>query len=162
MMSGMKQPMADYVSFSDLLDYSRQAGMGEKGNLDPVALQKFRAQGYGQKEMKGGTWVNRSGWMQSQIMRGLPLWIDRTKPTDFHLFSFGLRAQGARLRGGTQKVSTDTQSAIGHINSSVVRFHLVKLRVQFPTWWWFKSSCGLIGTNRLCIGFSDIVAIVGQ
>ena len=62
--------------------------MGEKGNLDPVALQKLRAYSYGYKSMKGGAWVNQSGWMLSQRMKGSPLRPDRRKPTYFYLFSF--------------------------------------------------------------------------
>ena len=33
--------MANYVSGSDLRNYLRWAGMGEKGNLDPVDPQKM-------------------------------------------------------------------------------------------------------------------------
>ena len=39
--STLKRPMADYVSGSELLYYFRKARMGEKGHLDPVALQKL-------------------------------------------------------------------------------------------------------------------------
>ena len=42
--------------------------------------------------MKGGTWVNRSGWMQYQIIRGSPLRPDRSKLIDFYLFFWLARA----------------------------------------------------------------------
>ena len=48
------------------------------------------------------------------------------------------------------------------ITFSVVRIHLVHFSVQVTTWWWSESSCGLIGTERLCIGFIDIFASIGH
>ena len=54
------------------------------------------------------------------------------------------------------------KSKIGDICFSVVRFRLLHFSVQVPTWWWSKYSRGLIGTKGICIGFSDIVAPVGQ
>ena len=48
------------------------------------------------------------------------------------------------------------------INFSVVRIHLFHFSVQVTTWCWSESSCGLIGTEGICIGFIDIVALVGR
>ena len=48
------------------------------------------------------------------------------------------------------------------IDLSVVRIHLVRFSVQVKTWWWSKSSRGLIGTEGVCIGFIEIVALVGS
>ena len=45
---------------------------------------------------------------------------------------------------------------------SVVQIHLVHFSVQVATWRWSGYSYGLIVTEGLCIGFSDIVALVGQ
>ena len=53
-------------------------------------------------------------------------------------------------------------SKIGEIIFSVVRFHLVHFSVQVPTRFLSESSRGLIGTKELCIGFSDIVELMGQ
>ena len=36
------------------------------------------------------------------------------------------------------------------INFSVVRIHLVHFGVQVITWWWYKFSRGLIGTEGIC------------
>ena len=44
----------------------------------------------------------------------------------------------------------------------MVWFLLVQFSVQVPTWWWSKSSRGLIVTKGVCICFSDIVAPVGH
>ena len=44
----------------------------------------------------------------------------------------------------------------------MVPFQLVHSSVQVPTWWWFKSSRGLIGTEGICIGFSEIVSFIGH
>ena len=44
----------------------------------------------------------------------------------------------------------------------MVRFHLVHFSVQVTTWWFSKSSCGLICTKGLCIGFDDIGGLVGK
>ena len=46
-------------------------------------------------------------------------------------------------------------SKLGEILISVVQFHLVHFCVQLPTWWWSKSSFGLIGTTGIFIGFID-------
>ena len=54
------------------------------------------------------------------------------------------------------------KSKLGEIWFSVVRFRLIHFSVQFLTWWWSKSSRGLICTKGLYIGFSDIVAIMGK
>ena len=43
----------------------------------------------------------------------------------------------------------------------MVRIHLVNFSVQFTTWLWLESSRGLICTVVICIGFIDIVALVG-
>ena len=50
---------------------------------------------------------------------------------------------------------------LGVINLSVVWFHLVHFSVQVSTWWWSKSSRGLIGRENIFIGSFDIVALVG-
>ena len=42
-------------------------------------------------------------------------------------------------------------SKLGEISFSVVWFRLVHFSVQVPTWWWYKSSRGLIGIKVLCI-----------
>ena len=47
------------------------------------------------------------------------------------------------------------------INFSEVRIHLVHFSVQVTTCWWSESSRGLIGADGVCIGFVDIVALVG-
>ena len=44
----------------------------------------------------------------------------------------------------------------------MVQLRLVNFSVQVPTWWWSKSSCGLIGTKGICISFIEIVALMGQ
>ena len=54
------------------------------------------------------------------------------------------------------------KSKLGDIWFSVVRFHLLHSSAQFPTWWWSKSWGGLIGTKGICIGFSDLVALLGK
>ena len=48
------------------------------------------------------------------------------------------------------------------ISLSVVLFCLVHFSVQVCTWWWSKSSRFLIGTKGICIGFIDIIALVGN
>ena len=63
------------------------------------------------------------------------------------------------------KLSILTKSIIsnlGEIILSVFRFYLVHFSAQVPTRLWYKSSRGLIGTKGVCIGFSDIVALIGQ
>ena len=54
------------------------------------------------------------------------------------------------------------KSKIGEIWLSKNWFHLVHSSVQVPTWCWSKYRRGFIWTMGLCIGFSDIVAFVGQ
>ena len=46
---------------------------------------------------------------------------------------------------------------LGDISFSMVRFHLVHFSVQVSTWWWSKSSRGLVGADGLCIGFIEIL-----
>ena len=53
-------------------------------------------------------------------------------------------------------------SKLGVIWFSLVRFHLIHSSVQVPTWWWSKSSFGLIGMKGICIGFIDSGALMGQ
>ena len=53
-------------------------------------------------------------------------------------------------------------SKLGEISLSVVLFHLVHISGQVPTRLWSKSSRGLIFTMGICIGFSDIVTLMGQ
>ena len=53
-------------------------------------------------------------------------------------------------------------SKVGEISFSVVQLHLVHFSAQVPTRLWSKSSRGLIGTKGICIGFSDIVALIGK
>ena len=63
------------------------------------------------------------------------------------------------------KISNLTSSRkykLGDILISVVRFHLVQSCVQVATWWWSKSSFGLICTKGLCINFIDSGALMGQ
>ena len=48
------------------------------------------------------------------------------------------------------------------INFSVFQIHLVHFSVQVTTWWWSESSRGLIGAEGLCIGFIEIVVLVGH
>ena len=54
------------------------------------------------------------------------------------------------------------KSKVGVISFLVVWFHFLRFSVQVTAWWWFKPSRGLIGANGLCIGFIDIVALVGK
>ena len=63
------------------------------------------------------------------------------------------------------KLSIITKSIIsklGEVSFSVVLFHLVHFSVQVPTSLLSKSSCGLIVTKGLYIGFSGLVALMGQ
>ena len=53
-------------------------------------------------------------------------------------------------------------SELGEISFSVVRLHLVHFSVKVPTSLWSKSSCGLICTEVFCIGFSNIIVLMGQ
>ena len=48
------------------------------------------------------------------------------------------------------------------ISFSVIWSRLVHFSVQVPTWWWSKSSRGLIVPKGLCISIIDIVVPVGK
>ena len=54
------------------------------------------------------------------------------------------------------------KSKLGEISFSVICCSPVHFIVQVLTWWWSKSSRGLIGTKGFFIGIIDIVAPVGQ
>ena len=47
------------------------------------------------------------------------------------------------------------------MNLLVVQFHLVNCSVKGTKFRWAESSRGLIGTEGICIGFSDTVMPVG-
>ena len=48
------------------------------------------------------------------------------------------------------------------VNSSVVLIHLVHFSVQVTTCLWSESSRILIGAEGICIGFIDIIVLVGR
>ena len=67
-----------------------------------------------------------------------------------------------QARHKISNLTSSRNSKLGEILISVVRFHLVHSCVQVPTWWWSKSSFGLIGTKGICIDFIDSGALLGQ
>ena len=63
------------------------------------------------------------------------------------------------------KLSILTKSRIynlGKIIFSLVQFQLVRFSVQITRRLWYKPSHGFLGTNVICIGYSDIIALVVQ
>ena len=66
------------------------------------------------------------------------------------------------LQDVNYKFTESRKSKLGEIWFSVVWFCLVHSIVQVTIWGWSKSWRGWISTKGICIGLSDIAALLGQ
>ena len=65
-----------------------------------------------------------------------------------------------QARHKISNLTSSRNSKLSDILISVVLFHFVHSCVHAVTWWWSKSSFGLIGTTGLCIDLIDRGALL--